>query len=119
MTTEQALAQLLDHMLSGKGIDAMNIVRALAKADPELLCQLAGLNPVPGTDAYLYEILSSLQDGNKVGAIKALRAKTGMGLKESKDVIDTFSGQDYGVTLTENGLYELGRLRAVSGKDYM
>ena len=35
------------------------------------------------------EVLRLARQGNKIGAIKLLREESGMGLKESKDVVDS------------------------------
>lgn len=40
------------------------------------------LSPLPS------EVITALQRGDKIEAIKLLRAKTGLGLKEAKDVVD-------------------------------
>lgn len=118
MTTEQALALILDHMLHGKGIDATSIVRALVKTDPVLLCKLAGLNTVTQDNAYIHTIVTCLRERDKIGAIKTMRMHTGMGLKESKDVLDYFCATYSNIDLTTEGWTELGKLRDVSGMDY-
>lgn len=38
--------------------------------------------------AELAEVLDMMQNGNMIGAIKIIREKTGLGLKESKDIAD-------------------------------
>lgn len=39
------------------------------------------------------DVLNALERGNKIEAIKLLRQKTGLGLKESKDLIDAAAPQ--------------------------
>jgi hypothetical protein len=41
----------------------------------------------------------ALLDGQKIGAIKALRACTGWGLKETKDAVESFLGDGRRITL--------------------
>jgi len=40
------------------------------------------------------DVLAELSRGNKIEAIKLLREATGLGLKESKDVIDQYDGRN-------------------------
>jgi hypothetical protein len=49
------------------------------------------------TDFHAFRL--ALLDGQKIGAIKALRACTGWSLKETKDAVESFLGDDRHMTL--------------------
>jgi hypothetical protein len=65
-------------------IDYRTIVIALAKRYPNVLIELAN-----GTkeDWHVF-VLEQLKKGEKVNAIKETRFRTGLGLKEAKDIVD-------------------------------
>lgn len=45
------------------------------------------------------EISDALERGHKIAAIKVLRGATGFGLKEAKDIIDSFLDSDYSASI--------------------
>ncbi len=40
------------------------------------------------------QAIAALRQGNKIEAIKIVRAERGLGLKEAKDAVDAYAGQD-------------------------
>lgn len=49
------------------------------------------MNATLSTDPVLPdEVIQAIKNGNKIEAIKLLREKTGLGLKESKDLVDAY-----------------------------
>lgn len=75
---------VIDCLTSGQ-IDLRQIAIDLAKEDPVMFLKLArnGIRP-----EWAVEVRRQMEGGNKVGAIKALRAAKGLGLKDAKDIVD-------------------------------
>ena len=70
-------------VLSDIGVDGYRkIAFALARENPEMFCKLIGKSPLGVT------ALAIFKSEGMVAAIKAVRAETGWGLKESKDFVD-------------------------------
>ena len=57
------------------------------------------MGPVSGGEG---EVLSQLEAGKLIGATKAYRAQTGLGLKESKDAVEQLARQ-HGITPPKAG----------------
>lgn len=82
--------------IAASPFDARKIVIALAKAHPELFVQLH--RQTTTVDPWQREVVTAVYQTNMVGAIKLTREKTGLGLKEAKDVIDNLR-----VYMSQNG----------------
>lgn len=78
--------QLVIDILSA-GYDAGKIATALAKKHPQLFIDLYKETCAP-PEKWKQDIIGMNFRGEKVPAIKALREKTGLGLKEAKDIVD-------------------------------
>jgi Ribosomal protein L7/L12 C-terminal domain len=72
------------------GYDAVKIATALAKSHPQLFVDLYKSTCAP-PEKWKQEIVSMNYRGEKVPAIKSLREKTGLGLKEAKDIVDNLT----------------------------
>jgi ribosomal protein L7/L12 len=113
-------------MLSLDSYEMRALLEKVLDKEPEAIARGLGVHvPVPvtveATPAWAYETVAFLRSAHKVSAIKAVRAATGMGLKEAKDTIDYFSG--YG-DVTHYGLCYKGQeavaaLRRVTGTLYI
>ena len=75
-------------ILTGENPDYRGICIALAKANPKALCDAANMTPWQLEAKRVY-----YADG-KIPAIKAIRASTGMGLKEAKEAIEGLIEKD-------------------------
>lgn len=85
---EKLLARLVD-LLATKSYDPESMVIRLAKTNPEMFVELAEYKePVETFPIWQREAVQYMLSGMAVAAIKAVRASSGLGLKESKDVID-------------------------------
>ncbi len=71
----------------------MRLARLEAKVD--FLLRHLGFDPeqIPTTQQINDEIARLIREGNKIGAIKAYREQTGLGLKEAKDAVDALERQ--------------------------
>lgn len=85
---DKLFARLVD-LLTAKSYDSEAMVIRLAKTNPKLFVQLAEYKePIETFPKWQHEAVHYLLDGQTVAAIKAVRASSGLGLKESKDVIN-------------------------------
>ena len=75
-------------ILTWKNTDYREICIALAKTNPKALCDAANMTP------WKLEALRIYYAEGKVPAIKAIRAATGMGLKEAKEAIEDIVEKD-------------------------
>ena len=82
--------RILDIVASG--YDAQKIAHALAKKHPTLFLELYQQVAAPVL-TWHKDVVQSLYAGNVVSAIKLMREKTGLGLKEAKDVCDNLRVQ--------------------------
>ena len=80
----QFYAHAID-LLMENTVDYKNIAIKLAKTNPELFCQLCQSK---NSNDWHYKVLTLIQAGQKIEAIKLCREKTNYGLKEAKDIID-------------------------------
>jgi ribosomal protein L7/L12 len=64
-------------------IDAHTSSRPAAASPSSFTARTAGV-PLPP------EVLSALEQGNKIDAIRLMREKTGLGLKEAKEAVDGY-----------------------------
>ena len=87
---------VLAALAHGDTIEAIKLLRAatglgLKEAKDAIDAQASETEaqmPAPTADKLPPEVMAALQRGEKVEAIKLLRAATGLGLKESKDLVD-------------------------------
>jgi hypothetical protein len=86
-------AQAID-ILMGTPVDFKAMCIELAKQNPELFCHLAAQAAPSKDNAWHKEALRFMREGNKIGAIKLCREKTGFGLREAKDIIDAIGTRD-------------------------
>src|SRR4051794_19566554 len=99
--------EVITALKNGKLIEAIKLMRAmsgnidLAQAKKAIEQHLdrskvakATVGEAFGSLAQIPAVADALRKGNKIEAIRVLRAKTGLGLKEAKDAIDRFSGND-------------------------
>lgn len=77
--------QVIDILAAG--YDASKIATSLAKKHPQLFIDLYKETCAP-PEKWKQDIIGMNYRGEKVSAIKALREKTQLGLKEAKDIID-------------------------------
>lgn len=61
----------------------------LVKREPSLLLEAAAAVQQSVPEAWMIEVIKSIQKNEYVSAIKQVRQSTGMGLKEAKDVVDS------------------------------
>lgn len=73
-------------LITGSLFDAKKIVVALAKENPELLIKLYRATTV--TEPWQRDVVTAVYQSNPVSAIKTTRERTGLGLKEAKDIVD-------------------------------
>lgn len=97
---EQQLLDLIDH---GRQIDAIKHYRdatgaglAEAKAAIDTLAATRSLPPgnanaANGDIGFETELLNLLSAGNKIGAVKLYRDRTGSGLKEAKEAVEALA----------------------------
>lgn len=96
-TTATLPVPVLDALKQGHTLEAIKLLRSatgigLAEAKSVIDAHVAG-RPVTMTAAAMprslpASVTDALQRGNKMEAIKLLRGKSGLGLKEAKDVIE-------------------------------
>lgn len=87
MGNEKAYKEVIDILMEGD-YDAKAMIVELAKKHPMIFLKVYG--KVSDTaDPELAAIKSYLKDGKKIQAIREYRAISGLGLKESKDFVDT------------------------------
>lgn len=72
------------------GYDAQKICLMLAKRHPDIFLSMHRETAAP-VEAWHREVIQQNYAGNKVHAIKVLRERTGLGLKEAKDVVDNLT----------------------------
>jgi ribosomal protein L7/L12 len=88
MSAREAVAHMLNN-LSYSSAETLLTARDAANVDfGKRQAAEAATNIQPRTLALLTELLSALQQGKKIDAIKIVRAGTGMGLKEAKDWVE-------------------------------
>ena len=75
-------------ILTGENPDYREICIALAKTNPKALCDAANITPWQQEARRIYYV------EGKIPAIKAIRAATGMGLKEAKEAIEGIVEKD-------------------------
>jgi large subunit ribosomal protein L7/L12 len=94
-------AELRELLGRGQKIEAIKRYRAatgaglaVAKKAVEDIEQGAGLSlPQPLPEGWESEVVTLLQGGKKIDAIKLYREKTGLGLKEAKDAVEAIAGR--------------------------
>ena len=82
MSVNTQALDILHDVISGRR-EAWDVLFAIAKHNPAALVEAVS----PDT-AFVGSVLEALRHGNKVEAIKAVRAQFGCGLKEGKDLCD-------------------------------
>lgn len=82
MSVNNQALDILHDVVSGRR-EAWDVLFAIAKHNPTALVE--SVNP---NASFADNVLEALRHGNKVEAIKAVRAKFGCGLKEGKDLCD-------------------------------
>ncbi len=93
-------AEAIELLMNGN-VDLRQIAINLAKNDPVLFIQMVRGPKGSRFGAWQTEVRDMIFRGNKmVDAIKLTRARTGMGLKEAKDVVDAL--RSYGASYKEN-----------------
>lgn len=122
LTPMRATTAIAMHFSRGGSIDAYAIAEALMLHDPVLFVRLAG---IPANIGKYEDLRDALTRGDRLAAIKALRAADGLGLKEAKDTVNAFTRYVFpdGTTL---GYYDLDTLsqgildsvRAYFNRDY-
>lgn len=79
-------AKVIDLLMDDK-LDFRKISTELAKKYPQIFIEMASANqPIP---EWCREVIKFMRAVNKIDAIKCVRAATGVGLKEAKDICDT------------------------------
>jgi ribosomal protein L7/L12 len=82
--------------ITTSAFDAQKIAVALAKEYPEIFVKLH--EATTSIQNWHRDVVTAVYQGNPVAAIKLTREKTGLGLKEAKDVIDNLR-----VFMSQNG----------------
>jgi ribosomal protein L7/L12 len=77
----QAL-DILHDVISGRR-EAWDILFALAKHNPNAL--VAAVHP---STSFAHDVITAIQNNNRVGAIKLIRTQFSCGLKEAKDLME-------------------------------
>ena len=112
-TDEELIACIRNLVADGQKIEAIRILRAAISVDlaeakrlvesETALVERLRKSPAPtaesGSDQ---EILDLLQSGQKIEAIKRHRERTGLGLKESKDYVESLA-QRHGIIVRPAG----------------
>jgi ribosomal protein L7/L12 len=100
-------ANVLEALHHGQTIEAIKLLRqatglGLKEAKDAVDAYMQGLPvsmPTGAREVSLpASVLMALQTGNKIQAIKLLREKTGLGLKEAKDAVEAMEAEIVGVT---------------------
>jgi ribosomal protein L7/L12 len=90
-------ANVLEAIRRGDSIEAIKLLRASSglglKEAKDIVDQHSSGNPTPIVSAAPAgplppDVLEALRRGNKIEAIKLLRERTGLGLKEAKDAVE-------------------------------
>jgi Ribosomal protein L7/L12 C-terminal domain len=83
------LTVLVSMLIQWRLLDILKRLSALSRLDTklDLLLKQAGIEYDPYTSLPL-DVVDAVKRGNKIGAIKRYRERTGVGLKEAKDVIE-------------------------------
>lgn len=92
-------------LMKADGLNYEKIATELAIEYPEIFVKLAAPQ---GVQEWMKDTIKFMKRGDKVGAIKAIRAKTGFSLKEAKDVSDHLQDAMYnrGLVATEYGAHD-------------
>lgn len=102
--------EIIDLLKQGRKLEAVKLFRELAGVDlkqalEEIEYIAAGLENEPGQEPMTpappeipEEVRKLALEGKKIEAIKILRHKTGLGLKEAKDQVDEIAGVRSGGT---------------------
>jgi ribosomal protein L7/L12 len=77
---------------SGGNIDLAQAKKAIEQHLDRSKVARATVNEAVGSLARIPAVAEALRKGNKIDAIRILREKTGLGLKEAKDAVDHFPG---------------------------
>lgn len=75
--------KILEEIYSGKR-DAMQSLFLIARLEPDALCRALGA----GQEQWVIMAMGHVEAHNKVAAIKLIREKSRLGMKEAKDVAD-------------------------------
>ena len=83
------LTVLVSMLIQWRLLDILKRLSALSRLDTklDLLLKQAGIEYDPYTNLPL-DVVDAVKRGNKIGAIKRYRERTGVGLKEAKDLIE-------------------------------
>jgi hypothetical protein len=83
------LTVLVSMLIQWRLLDILKRLSALSRLDTklDLLLKQAGIEYDPYTNLPL-DVVDAVKRGNKIGAVKRYREKTGVGLKEAKDLIE-------------------------------
>jgi len=120
MQKTTAQSQIIAHLMNGKGFDAQAICAALAQYDPVLFCHLAKMQSM--APDWAREAFAFLENEELIPAIKAIRAGTRFGLKDSKDICDAFRQYENGAhwsSLSQECYEAFNELRKAAGRDYL
>lgn len=75
-------------IISTRSYDAEKMLSWIAQNEPELFLCAHKATAVTVSQEWARDTIRHLVSGNKVTSIKTLRERTGLGLKESKDICD-------------------------------
>jgi ribosomal protein L7/L12 len=100
---DQLPADVIAAIESGRIIDAIKLARKYSGQDLKISKDMVeaymasrGSGQVPGatpvTEGLPPEAIVEIQAGRKIEAIKIVRERTGLGLKEAKDMVDGWQG---------------------------
>jgi ribosomal protein L7/L12 len=94
--------EVIQALERGQLIEAIKLLRqarglGLAEAKHAVEAHARGAQPRPGQAGMAHagqsgEVMEALRSGNKIEAIKRMRANTGLGLKEAKEAVDALEG---------------------------
>lgn len=86
--------QAIELLTGPTELNYKQIAIELAKHHPTIFVKLAA-GPSFHAEKWRYEVHDAMCGGRKVEAIKCLRAATGLGLKEAKDICDNIQNHLY------------------------
>lgn len=75
-------------VISSRTHDSERMLTWIAKNEPEVFLRAHTASALVVSKDWARAVVQHLVDGNKVSAIKATRERTGLGLKEAKDICD-------------------------------
>ncbi len=99
------------HLMNGNTIDYKAIALALFNDDPDTFLKYSKIEK--SGPLWMHEVIHQLKHDQIIEAIKTIRANTGWGLKESKDVLDRVRGLTYNAILGAHQLDLVHKLKAM------